>query len=101
MLHLILESKLSPVISAAAAGSAAAVGAAVGVNPALAANPGALALVGGTAGAGGSVAGDLINGREVSGSKAIVAAAAGSIIAPAGAAAGNAIENAAGAAPVH
>ncbi len=80
-----------------AGAAAGAVSAAIAVNPALASNPAAIAAVGGTAGAAGSVAGDVVNGREVSASKAAVAGVASAIGAPLGAAAGNTLENALGA----
>jgi RHS repeat-associated protein len=78
---------------ALAAGAAAgAVSTAIGVNPGLA-KPGALAALGGTAGAAGSVAGDAMNDREVSGSKAVVSGVAGAVATPLGSAVGNATEN--------
>ena len=86
--------------AAAAGGGAFLAGMAIAANPTvMATNPAAfVSVVGAVTNAGGSVAGDLANGREVSAGKTLVAAAAGAVGAPLGAAGGDALENAFGAA---
>jgi RHS repeat-associated protein len=79
----------------AATGAASAANAA---NPALAASPGALSAIGAAAGVSGSVAGDVVNGRDINFANAAVGGLAGAVGGPGGARVGDLVENAFGAA---